>query len=68
MTIEVVEGKWRHIFSEIRIRLDKRRDKQPSRDSIKREQFVRILQKRYGYTKEKAEAEMSVHYSEIILG
>ena len=68
MTIEVVEGKWKSFFSEIRTRLDKRRDKQPSRDSIKREQFVRILQKRYGYTKEKAEAEMSAHYSKIILG
>ena len=68
MTIEVVEGKWKSFFSEIRTRLDKRSDNQLSRDSIKREQFVRILQKRYGYTKEKAEAEMSVHYSEIILG
>ena len=68
MTIEVVEGKWENFFSEIRTRLDKRSDNQLSRDGIKREQFVGILQERYGYTKEKAEAEMSAHYSEIILG
>ena len=68
MTIDVVEGKWKNFFSEIRTRLDKRSDNQLSRDSIKREQFVRILQERYGYTKEKAEAEMNTHYSEIILG
>ena len=68
MTIVVVDGKLKNFFSEIRTRLDKRSDNQLSRDSIKREQFVRILQERYGYTKEKAEAEMNAHYSEIILG
>jgi uncharacterized protein YjbJ (UPF0337 family) len=68
MTTEIVEGKWRIFFSEIRTRLDKRSDNPIRRDGIKREEFVGILQERYGYTKEKAEAEMSAHYSEIILG
>ncbi len=70
MTIEVVGGKWKNFFSEIRTRLDKRSDNQhqPSRDGIQRKEFIGILQERYGYTKEKAEAEMSAHYSEIILG
>ena len=68
MTIEIVEGKWENFFSEIRTHLDKRSDNQLSRDSIKRKEFVGILQERYGYTQEKAEAEMSAHYSEIILG
>ena len=68
MTINVIEGKWKNFFGEIRTRLDKRSDNQLSRDSIKREEFVGIIQQRYGYTKEKAETEMNVHYSEIILG
>ena len=67
MTIDVVEGKWKNLFSEIRTRLNKRSDDQLGRDSIKREEFVGVLQERYGYTRERAEAEMSEHYSEIIL-
>ncbi|HLF88480.1 MAG TPA: hypothetical protein VI451_06020 [Anaerolineales bacterium] len=31
-----------------------------------REQFVEILQKRYGYTKEKATSELNTHYSKVI--
>lgn len=68
MTIDVVKGKWGDFFSEVRTRLDKHSDNQLSRDGIKRKEFVETLQKRYGYTKEKAEAEMSTHYSGIILG
>jgi uncharacterized protein YjbJ (UPF0337 family) len=67
MTTQVVEGKWKNFFSEVRTRLNKRSDNQLSRENIKREEFVGVLQERYGYTREKAEAEMSAHYSEILL-
>ena len=68
MTIDIKKGKWENFFSEVRTRLDKRSDNQLSRDGIKRKEFVETLQERYGYTREKAEAEMNTHYSGIILG
>jgi uncharacterized protein YjbJ (UPF0337 family) len=68
MTIDTIKGKWENFFSEVRTHLDKRSDNQLSRDGIKRKEFVETLQERYGYTQEKAEAEMSKHYSGIILG
>ncbi|PKN94713.1 MAG: hypothetical protein CVU44_02575 [Chloroflexi bacterium HGW-Chloroflexi-6] len=67
MMIGVVKEKWENFFGEVRTRLDKRSDDQLTRDGIKRKEFVGILQERYGYTQEKAEAEMSAHYSGIIL-
>lgn len=33
-----------------------------------REQNIEILQRRYGYSKEKAESELDTHYSNTILG
>ena len=40
----------------------KRRDNQISKANSKREQSIGILQKRYGYTKEKATSELDEHY------
>ena len=40
----------------------KRKDNQITNANIKREQSIRILRKRYGYTKEKAAAELDEHY------
>ena len=68
MTMEVIEDKMKYLYNGIRTRLDKLKDKQLLKDRIKREEFVGILQGRYGYTREKAESEMSAHYSEILLG
>jgi len=67
MTIELVEGERRNFFSKMRTLLHKRSSDNPDRASLKREEFIALLQKRYGYTREKAEAEMDAHYSEIIL-
>ncbi len=38
-------------------------DDQPMLNNSQREQFVGMLQKRYGYTKEKAASELNEHYS-----
>jgi len=40
----------------------KRRDNQISKANSKREQSIGVLRKRYGYTKEKAAAELDEHY------
>lgn len=40
----------------------KRSDNQIDRASSKRERSIGILQKRYGYTKEKATSELDEHY------
>jgi hypothetical protein len=40
----------------------KHRDNQTSKANSKREQSIGILRKRYGYTKEKAAAELDEHY------
>ena len=40
----------------------KRKDNQITKANIKRELFINILQKRYGYTKEKASFELDEHY------
>ena len=40
----------------------KRKDNQITKANIKREQSIRILRKRYGYTKEKAATELDEHY------
>jgi hypothetical protein len=40
----------------------KRSDDRPVKDNSKREESIEILQKRYGYTKEKAISELDEHY------
>ena len=40
----------------------KRSDNQITKANSKREQYIGILQKRYGYTKEKATSELDEHY------
>ena len=48
--------------------LHKSGDAQLARNNGKREQSIEILQKRYGYTKEKASSEFTKHYSKARLG
>ena len=68
MINDVFDAKWKELRDKIRNRLEKRSDDQPAKMNFKNEQFVGILQKRYGYTKEKATSELNKHYSKIILG
>jgi hypothetical protein len=54
-------------FSEVnwkkfRIWWKKRNNNQITKANSKREQYIGILQKRYGYTKEKATSELDEHY------
>ena len=46
----------------IRKWLKKRRDDRSIKANSKREESIRILQKRYGYTKEEAISELDEHY------
>jgi uncharacterized protein YjbJ (UPF0337 family) len=49
-------------WKKIRERWKKRSDDLITKASSKREQSIGILQKRYGYTKEKAASELDEHY------
>ena len=67
MNRDVFEGKWKQIRGVAKSWWDKPSDDQPMLNNSQREQFVGILQKRYGYTKEKATSELNEHYSKIKL-
>lgn len=63
MINDVAQGNWKNI----RNWWKKRSNNQLVRDNSKREQSIGILQKRYGYTKEKATSELDEHYSKARL-
>jgi uncharacterized protein YjbJ (UPF0337 family) len=63
MINDVIDGKWKELRGKIRKWQDKRSDDQLIQVNSKREQFIGILQKRYGYTQEKAVSELNRHYS-----
>ena len=67
MINNVIEVKWKEFSGKIRALRDKLSDDQLTLNNSQREQFARILQKRYGYTKEKAASELNEHYSKIKL-
>ncbi len=68
MKIAVAELKWFQ-FRERMIDWQKKRDdRQLARVERAEERSVRILQKRYGYTKEQATSELRKHYSKARLG
>jgi hypothetical protein len=53
-------------FGIIRKWWNKRNSKQRIKVNSQRERYIEILQKRYGFTKEKAKSELDTHYSKII--
>lgn len=67
MRADIVDTKWKELNNKIRKWLDNRRAAPSISMNSKSEQFVEILQKRYGYTKEKATSELKKHYSKIII-
>ncbi len=68
MKIAVAELKWFQ-FRERMLEWRKRRhEDQLARVERAEERSVRILQKRYGYTKEQATSELRKHYSKARLG
>ena len=62
MTSDVVITKSKKLSSKFRIWWKKRSDDRLIKANNKREQSIGILQKRYGYTKEKATSELDEHY------
>ncbi len=64
----VIEFKWKVFPNKIRAWWQKRSDEQLLRMNRQKERSISILQKRYGYTKEKAAFEFTKHYSKARLG
>ena len=62
MINHVIETKSKKRLSKIRKWWKKRSDDQLTKANSKRELFIGVLQKRYGYTKEKATFELDEHY------
>ncbi|MEI7847949.1 MAG: hypothetical protein WCK35_19265 [Chloroflexota bacterium] len=67
MKINFIQIKFKKISSLIQNWRNKRSEYKLAKLKNKQELFVRILQKRYGYSNAKAAIEMNKHYSEIIL-
>jgi uncharacterized protein YjbJ (UPF0337 family) len=67
MINDVVEEKWKIFPGKIRKWWKKRSDNQLTKAKRKREHYIGILQKRYGYTKEEATSELDRHYSKARL-
>ncbi len=62
MKNDIVETRSKKLSGKLRIWLKKRRDEQLIKANKMREQSIGILQKRYGYSKEKATSELDEHY------
>ncbi len=62
MKNDIVETRSKKLPGKLRIWLKKRRDEQLIKANKMREQSIGILQKRYGYSKEKATSELDEHY------
>jgi uncharacterized protein YjbJ (UPF0337 family) len=62
MISDVVKTKSKKLPGKFRIWWKKRSDDRLIKANNKREQSIGILQKRYGYTKEKATSELDEHY------
>jgi uncharacterized protein YjbJ (UPF0337 family) len=62
MINDVIETRSKKLPSKIRNWWKKWGDDQLAKANSKREQSIGILQKRYGYTKEKAASELDEHY------
>ncbi|HEY3311709.1 MAG TPA: hypothetical protein VGK00_08735 [Anaerolineales bacterium] len=66
MITEIVGANWKELNDKIRTWMDKRNATQSVKQDGKKGQFIEILQKRYGYTREQATSELDKHYSKII--
>ena len=67
MINDFVETKSKKLPNKFRKWWKKRSDDRPVKDNSKRVKSIEILQKRYGYTKEKATSELDEHYRKAIL-
>jgi len=62
MKNDEIESKWKKLPDKVRRWWKKRGEDQRTIANEKREKSIGILQKRYGYTKEKATAELDEYY------
>ena len=60
MNADILKGKWKEIKGEAKQKWGKLTDDDLTQIEGKEEQLVGLLQKRYGYAKEKAEEEYKV--------
>ena len=67
MTIETIEEKLKRFSGEVNFWWDRRSHGDLLKNNSQREEFIGILQERYGYTEQKAASEINKHYSKIIL-
>jgi len=65
---DVLESKWDEFRRKVLTWRQKRRNDQLFKVNSKNELSISILQKRYGYTREKAMDELNTHYSGTWLG
>lgn len=65
---DVLENRWDEFRRKVLSWRNKRRNDQLIKVNSVRERSISILQKRYGYTREKATDELNTHYSGTWLG
>ena len=65
---DVLESKWDEFRRKVLNLRNKRRNDQLIKVNSVREHSIKILQKRYGFTREKASDELDTHYSGTWLG
>lgn len=65
MLRKFIYAKWQTFYGNIQKRVAQRHQAQLIQTTHQREQYVCILQKRYGYTKEKAIDEFERHYAKV---
>ena len=68
MKIPVIESNWDEFRRKVLTWWQKSRNDQLIKANSVRERSIRILQNRYGYTKEQATSELDKHYSKTWLG
>jgi len=68
MKIPVIESNWDEFRRKVLTWWQKPRNDQLIKANSVRERSIRILQKRYGYTREQAISELKKHYSGARLG
>jgi hypothetical protein len=68
MKIAVIESNWDEFRRKVLSGWQKRRTDQLIKANKVHERSIRILQNRYGYTKEQATSELNKHYSNAWLG
>lgn len=59
MTTDILEGKWKQIKGKVKQQWGKLTDDEIDQIEGKQEELVGLLQERYGYAKEEAEAEFA---------